>query len=190
MFTKQISGVEFHFGPLIIYIVVILAFMVISAISFSCRRKRVAKCFDSGDYDKVLIYGNKLLKKCQKYSKRYKHKTTMAWIEYLHVVLAISYFSVKNFDEFLIHINALSQYDNVKECWLSLYYLYKNDFDNAELHYNKISESDETRINRAYIEGFKQYKQGEYDLAKETIGSIYMDIKQPVLRHIADEILK
>lgn len=190
MFTKQIGNVIVHFEPLIIVIVATLIACLIIALLVMYRGKKVNKSFQSGNYDSVLIDGEKLLKTYQGYAKRYKHKNTLSWIESLHFVLAVSYFSVKNYERFLYHINCLSQNLDIKEFWLSLYYLRQNDLDSFQSHYANIKVSDETLINRTYLESIKLYMQDKYDLAKTQIIGIYADLKHPILKQIADEVLK
>lgn len=190
MFTKQFGNVIVHFQPLIIVIVATLIACLIIALLVMYRGKKVNESFQSGNYDSVLIDGEKLLKTYQGYAKRYKHKNTLLWIEYLHFVLAVSYFSVKNYEQFLYHINSFNQNLDIKEFWLSLYYLRQNDLDSFQSHYANIKVSDETVINRTYLESIKLYMQDKYDLAKTQIIGIYADLKHPILKQIADEVLK
>lgn len=190
MFTKQFGNVIVHFEPLIIVIVATLIACLIIALLVMYRGKKVNESFQSGNYDSVLINGEKLLKTYQGYAKRYKHKNTLSWIESLHFVLAVSYFSVKNYEQFLYHINSLNQNLDIKEFWLSLYYLRQNDLDSFQSHYANIKVSDETVINRTYLESIKLYMQDKYDLAKTQIIGIYADLKHPILKQIADEVLK
>ncbi len=190
MFTKQFGNVIVHFEPLIIVIVATLIACLIIALLVMYRGKKVNESFQSGNYDSVLINGEKLLKTYQGYAKRYKHKNTLSWIESLHFMLAVSYFSVKNYEQFLYHINSLNQNLDIKEFWLSLYYLRQNDLDSFQSHYANIKVSDETVINRTYLESIKLYMQDKYDLAKTQIIGIYADLKHPILKQIADEVLK
>ena len=190
MFTKQFGNVIVHFEPLIIVIVATLIACLIIALLVMYRGKKVNESFQSGNYDSVLINGEKLLKTYQGYAKRYKHKNTLSWIESLHFMLAVSYFSVKNYEQFLYHINSLNQNLDIKAFWLSLYYLRQNDLDSFQSHYANIKVSDETVINRTYLESIKLYMQDKYDLAKTQIIGIYADLKHPILKQIADEVLK
>lgn len=190
MFTKQFGNVIVHFEPLIIVIVATLIACLIIALLVMYRGKKVNESFQSGNYDSVLINGEKLLKTYQGYAKTYKHKNTLSWIESLHFMLAISYFSVKNYEQFLYHINSLNQNLDIKAFWLSLYYLRQNDLDSFQSHYANIKVSDETVINRTYLESIKLYMQDKYDLAKTQIIGIYADLKHPILKQIADEVLK
>ena len=120
MFTKQIGNVTVHFEPLIIFLVVVMVVFVFIALSLSVRGKKIKRAFESGEYDKVLKDGERLLKTYLNYAKRSKHRNTLAWIEYLHFSLAVSNLALMNWKSFLNHINALSQYDDVKNFWLSL----------------------------------------------------------------------
>lgn len=190
MITKQLGNTTIHFEPLIIVIVVAMVVYLIIALSVIYRGKKVNNAFQSGDYDEVLINGEKLLKTYQGYAKRYKHRNTLSWIESLHFMLAVSYFSVENYEQFLYHINAMSQNCDIKEFWLSLYYLRQGDFDSFNSHYANIKVSGETLLNRTYLESIKLYMQGEYDLAKTNIIGVYKGLKHPILIQIADEVMK
>ena len=190
MLAKQIGNVTIHFEPLITVLIVTVIVYGIIALLLTYRGKKITKSFESGDYDNVLVDGDKLLKTYQRYAKRYKHKNTLAWIEYLNFAIAVSHFSQKNYELFFNYINALKKNDNVKEFWLSLYYLQQNDLENAKLCYSKIDDSDDTRFNRTYLEGMMLYIQSDYDSAKSKMSEIYTDIRYPILRQMADDILK
>lgn len=190
MLAKQIGNVTVHFEPLIVVLITALVLYCGIALLLKYRGKKITKSFESGNYDSILIEGEKLLKIYQRYAKRYTHKNTLAWIEYLNFVMAVSHFSKKNYESFFNHINALTQNNNIKQFWLSLYYLQINDLDNANVHYAKIMEGDDTLSNRTYLESMILYVQGDYDLAKRKMLDIYDDLKHPILKQIADEVLK
>ena len=131
MLAIQIGNVIVYFEPLIIFLAVIGAILIVYlvfALLLRYRGRKVTESFASGDYGIVLIDGEKLLKTYQKYAKRYPHPKTLSWIEYLHFAMAVSYFSVKNYEQFLYHINAFNQNHDIKEFWLSLYYLQQNQY--------------------------------------------------------------
>lgn len=46
MFTKQIGNVTVHFDPLIIFLAVVMAVAVFSALSLSVRGKKIKKLLD------------------------------------------------------------------------------------------------------------------------------------------------
>lgn len=190
MFTKRIGNVVVHFEPLIVVIITsLIAFLIISLL-LHYREKKVTKSFESGNYSAVLVDGKKLLKTYQGYAKRYKHPNTLSWIEYLHFAMAVSYFSVENYEQFLYHINAFNQNRDIKEFWLSLYYLRQKDFNSFQEHYENIKVSDETLKNRTYLDSLKLYMDNEYDMAKWKMNEIYENLNHPVLKQIADEVLK
>lgn len=191
MLAKQIGNVTIHWKePLIIIVIAFAIECLILLILLTYRQKKVVKSFQNGCYGEVIVVGKKLLKLYQKSAKIHKHRNTEAGMEYLNFVMAVSYFSVKDYEQFLYHIHALTQKDDIKEFWLSLYYLRQNDFDSAQSHYANIEENDETQLNRTYLESMKHYAQGEYDLAKTKMMEIYTDLTFPVLKQIADEVLK
>lgn len=192
MFTRQIGNVIVHFEPLIIVVVAILIVYFVVALLLRYRGKKITESFQTGNYEVVLKEGEKLLKTYQRYANRYrvKPKNVMAWIEYLHFAIAVSSFSMKHYDMFLEHINDLTQSQDIKEFWLSLYCLRQDDIDGFQSHYDNIKVTEETLMNRTYLESIKLYTQAEYDLAKTKMGEIYSDLKHPILMKIADKILK
>ena len=177
MFTRQIGNVIVHFEPLIIVVVAILIVYFVLALLLRYRGKKITESFQDGNYEVVLKEGIKLLKTYQRYAKRYKRKprNIMAWIEYLNFALAVSNFSVKNYDQFLYHISALTQNQDIIEFWLSLYCLRQDDIDGFQSHYENIKVTEETLINRTYLESIKLYTQAEYDLAKTKMSEIYSE---------------
>ena len=157
MLTKQVGNVEVHFGPLIIVAVGTLLYLLSLALLLILRWNKMTKAFIIGDYRSALVIGKKLLRTSEKSNKRKKPKKTRPFDEQLHFVLAVSHFSEKNYEQFLHHINALTQYRDVKEFWLSLYYLCQNDLDNAKLYYASISKSNDTLSSRTYLESMMLY---------------------------------
>lgn len=151
--------------------------------------KNISKAFNLGEYDKVIVDGKRMLSVYRRYAKIYAHRNTTSWIEYLNFALAVSYFSKSNNELFLEHINALSQYQDIKEFWLALFYLQQNDLDVARMHYNSIDCCEKTQVNRIFLESVLMHKQGECETAKEKLKGIYTELKHPVLKQIADEIL-
>ena len=188
MFTKQIGNITVHFEHLIIFLVVVMIVYVLIALSLSIRGKKVKKAFESGEYDKVLKDGARLLKTYLNYAKRYKHRNTLAWIDYLHFSLAVSNFAIMNWESFLNHINFLSQYDDVKNFWLSLYYIFQGDLNEAHSYYDKISQTKKNTTNISFLDCLICFNRGDVDLAKDKMKDIYPDLKHPVLKNIADKL--
>lgn len=188
MFTKQIGNVTVHFEPLIIFLVVVMVVFVFIALSLSVRGKKIKRAFEFGEYDKVLKDGERLLKTYLNYAKKYKHRNTLAWIEYLHFSLAVSNLALMNWESFLNHINALSQYDDVKNFWLSLYHILQDNLDEASSYYDKIAQTEENATNISFLDGLIWFNQGEVDLAENKMKDIYPSLKHPVLKNIANKL--
>ena len=188
MFTKQIGNVTVHFEPLIIFLVVVMVVFVFVALSLSVRGKKIKRSFESGEYDKVLKGGERLLKTYLNYAKRYKHRNTLAWIEYLHFSLAVSNLALMNWESFLNHINSLSQYDDVKNFWLSLYHIYQDNLDEALSYYDKIAQTEENTTNISFLDCLICFNQGDVDLAENKMKDIYPSLKHPVLKNIATKL--
>lgn len=188
MLTKQIGNVTVNFEPLIIFLVIIMVIYSIIALYLNIQGRKIRKSFDAGEYNKVLKDGGKLLKIYQKFAKRYKHKNTVAWIEYLNFCLAVSNFSAMNWDCFLSHINSISQYSDIKNFWLSLYYIYHNNLDKAQMYYDSIARAEENTTNISYLDCLVYYKQGKTYLAQSKMKDIYMKLKHPVLKQIVEKM--
>ena len=193
MFTKEFEKVTVHFGPLIIWIGLILMIFLIQlvrSINLESKFKKVSNSLMDGKYNDIIEVGKRLLYSYQKYNKRLSTAAIISKIEYLNFALAISHFAMNNDEEFLKHINDLTQNHDIKEFWLALYYLQKEDFENAEEHYAKISITEEPSTNITYLDSIKLYKQGECDSAKAKVTEIYGNLKHVVLKQFADEVLK
>ena len=185
-----IGNTTIYFWPLIVTLVIAVIASFLFTLYLSLRVRKVRKSFEAGVYDKTIIDGEQLLKTYQKLDKRYKHryKYMVNGIENLHFVLAVSYFSAMNWECFLSHINSLSLYPDVKNFWLSLYYIFQDNLDEAQLYYEKISRIDKNKTSFSYLESLICYKQGKYDLAKSKMDSIYMNLTTPLLKHLADQL--
>lgn len=193
MLSKTIGNVIVHFEPLIIFgglIAIILLVQMARSIIIEKRFTNVYKNLIAGKYDDVIEIGANLLYSYKKYNARLSTKPITNRIEYLNFALSVSYFAKFDDDQFLSHINALIVSLDVKEFWLSLYYLRRDDFDSFQSHYANIKVSDETLLNRTYLESIRLYMRNQYDLAKMKMMGIYTDLKHPVLKQIADEVLK
>ena len=188
MLIKQIGNVIVNFEPIIIFFVIIMIVYFLIALSLNIRGKKVRKFFEAGAYDKVLIDGERLLKTYQKYAKRYKHKNTIAWIEYLHFSLAVSNFSTMNWNCFLNHINSMLQYGDVKNFWLSLYYICQNNLNEAQTYYDNITQTEENATNISYLDCLICYNKGDVDLSKAKMQEVYKKLKHPILKHIVDKL--
>ena len=192
MFTKQIGNVIVDFKPLIVFGVIIAIIMLvhlIRAIILEWKFRNAAKKLSLGDYDNIIEIGEKLLNSYQKYNSRLSTKSVLAKIEYLHFSLAVSYFAKSNDEQFLSHVNALNTYSDIKEFWLSLFYLNKNDLDTATTHYNRISCNDNTYAQRTFIESLQAYKNNKIETAQTKMSAIIEQLKHPILKQIADNIL-
>ena len=106
----------------------------------------------------------------------------------LMISLAVSNFSIMNWDGFLSHINSMSQYDDTKNFWLSLYYIYQDNLNEAQTYYDNIARNEENTTGISYLECLICYKQGDIDLAKTKMKDIYPKLKYPVLKQIADQM--
>ena len=174
-----IGNTTIYFWPLIVTLVIAVIASFLFTLYLSLRVRKVRKSFEAGVYDKTIIDGEQLLKTYQK---------LVNGIENLHFVLAVSYFSAMNWECFLSHINSLSLYPDVKNFWLSLYYIFQDNLDEAQLYYEKISRIDKNKTSFSYLESLICYKQGKYDLAKSKMDSIYMNLTTPLLKHLADQL--
>ena len=203
MFTTQIGEVTVHFDfrPLIIFLLItaiitaivcflILFFHLIRTLVLEFKFRNITKKFLIGDYNHIIASGKKLLHIYQKYNARLSTKPLLSRVEYLNFSLAVSYFATSNDDQFLLHINELSLNLDIKEFWLSLFYLNKNDFENASAHYARIVSDDRTYVQRTFLTSFEAYKQGNEEIAKTKMLEILDKLTIPVLKKIADSVIK
>lgn len=193
MLSKTIGTVTVHFEPLLIWFGLIMSILftyLIHSIILELKFRGVTKKFVAGDYNNIIEKGEKLLHIYQKYNARLSTKQILSKIEYLNFSLAVSYFATSNDDQFLFHINEMKSSFDVKEFWLSLFYLNKNDFENASMHYAQIVSDDSTYIYKTFLTSFEAYKQGNKDIAKSKIIRVIDQLKHPILKQIANLITK
>ena len=193
MLSKTVGNVTFHFGPLLIVgglILFILFVQLIRAIVMELKFRDITKKLVIGDYNTIITSGEKLLRIYQKYNARLSSNPIISRIEYLNFALAVSYFSTSNDDQFLLHINEMNSSVDIKEFWLSLFYLNRSAFENASVHYNQIATNDNTHIHKTFLTSFEAYKQGNNDIAKSKMLEVIDQLKHPILKQIADLIIK
>lgn len=149
MFTKTIGNTTIHFGPLIIFGILlgtILLIQVIRSIVLEHKFKNIVKYLQNGDYNRIVQIGESLLNKYDTHAKKIKTKALLSRIEYLNFALAVSYFALSNDEGFLSKIYMLNQSHDIKEFWLSLYFLRKDDLEEFKTHFDQITCSEETYI--------------------------------------------
>lgn len=191
MFTKQMGTVTVHFEPLIVVIAIIaiiFVWYIIQGVILNGKCKKIIRAVTLGEYDLIIEDGEKVLKIYTKYNKRRSTKNLLDWIEYLHFALAVSYFARSNTAQFLEHINCLNQNGNIKNFWLSLFYLQNGDFVNAQIHYEQIECCEETQTNLAFLDAVTLERQGKCEEAKEKIYGVYKKLNHPILKQIAEKI--
>lgn len=199
-FAKKIGVTLIYFSPLI-YILTLYAGMFMIIFLLRMRRSaRATKAFDKGDYKKAAAIGEKMLSYEEYTHSNSKRKRDASTVLDLYLSLAVIYFAENNDEKFLLRINNMDEEKykdakdfrvdiNKKMFWLSLYYLQKSDFENARIYYDKIEKVAEFHTQISFLEGFKAYKDGDIDAAKEKMNYVYTALASPVLRHKAEEIL-
>lgn len=198
--ANKIGVTLIYLSPLI-YILTLYAGMIMIVILLRMRRSvRVTKAFDKGDYKKAAAIGEKMLSYEEYTHSNSKRKRDGSIVLGLYLSLAVIYFAGNNDEKFLLRINNIDEEKykdakdfradvNKKMFWLSLYYLQKSDFENARIYYDRIEKIAEFHTQISFLEGFKAYKDGDIDAAKEKMNYVYTALASPVLRHKADEIL-
>lgn len=192
MFTKTIGNTTIHFGPLIIFGILlgtILLIQVVRSIVLEHKFKNIVNYLQNGDYNRIVQIGESLLNKYDTHAKKIKTKALLSRIEYLNFALAVSYFALSNDEGFLSKIYMLNQSHDIKEFWLSLYFLRKDDLEEFKTHFDQITCSEETYINRTYLNAYCFFKQNRNDLACESMSIVFDSLKHPILKDIAKSIL-
>lgn len=192
MLSKTIGNVTIYFEPLIIYgglIAIILLVQLVRSIIIVIRFRKVCKNVLDGKYDDVIKIGTKLLHTYKKYNRRLRTKQLADRIEKVNFYLSVSYFSTSDDVQFLSHINELITYVNIKEFWLALFYLQKEDFETAQTHYDLIACDETTYVARTFLDALKSYKKQEVSIAKKKMAEVVNELNYPILKQIAHNIL-
>ena len=119
MHLTSIATVTYNvdFKPLFIFLGIALFVSMVYALINEVKLQGIPKKMAAGDYVGIIKNGERLLRVYSKHSS----KSIMRSVEYLHFALAVSYFSMSDDDHFLLHINAMNAFSDVKEFWLALF---------------------------------------------------------------------
>lgn len=187
--SVKIGNVTIDFVPFIVCVAIIIIVSLVFRLYLLFHMRKVRKSFEAGAYDKAITDGERFLKTYKNIDKSYKHKYKymIDEIEYLDFALAVSNFALMNWDCFLSHINSMSQYSDIKNFWLSLYYICQDNLDEAQTYYDNIAQTEANATNLSYLDSMICYKHGDVDSAKAKMECIYSELKHPILRDLADK---
>lgn len=199
-FASKLGSTILYLSPLIYLILMYVLMFTFMLFIKRGRVEKLSKALAAGDYKKVITIGEKQLEYEEMSYSKSKGKREPRGIIIYNLTLAIAYFAEHNDAEFIKHINNIDEekYKETKDFyrdlstkmfWLSLYYLQKSDFENAQMYYDKIENISEFHTYISFLDGIKFYKSGNVNAAKEKMNYVYTDLHQPVLKQIADEII-
>lgn len=192
MLSRTVGKITFHFEPLLVLgalVVIILLVQIIRSVFLEIRFRKVCNDLVAGQYDDVIKNGVNLLSLYEKYNARLSTKQISSRIEYVNFSLSVSYFAKSNYACFLLHINALATNADVKEFWLALYYLKEQDFESAQEHYDLITCDKSNYVNRTFLDAYQAYIKQEMECAQKAMTKVVDQLKHPVLKQLADNIL-
>ena len=170
-------------------IILIVALFALRTIELIVLRKSFIRATLSGNYNKVIKKGKRLLKYIRPTANR-GYSFSVQEMNSLLLNVAVAYLATSDKEQFREHITAMNQLEDPKEFWLAIFWLREGDMDAAELHYNNIDcYNEETKTSRIYFESLRDYRQGDCEAAKEKMQSIYQNLHYPLLKSYADEIL-
>jgi len=110
-------------------------------------------------------------------------------MEMLNFYFAISYLGMSQYDLFLEHIGKVTKDLDMKYFWLSVFYLIKNDIEQAKANKEKISECERTKKSIAFLDGFLVYRENQFEDAKKTLEEVYPKLNYRFLQNIASDII-
>lgn len=184
----QIGTVTVHLLPLIIYAGILFA-LFLCLILAKARAREIPKLFLAEKYSEVIKKAPALLKRYERFNKKFPSDKLTFSIESLHLLVAISCFAMAENKHFLEHIHCVAKNTDVKEMWLSLFYWQQDDLEQAKTHYDQISCNEVMQLSKRFLQAMFLYKQNEQKAAKEAMRDIYPQLKQPLLKKLAREIL-
>ncbi len=185
MLSFEIGDTTVHLAPLLIFIVVIV---LLTAIVKTKQINSMKKLCQSGDYEKSIFLANKLITYYTRSFKLYRVKRIKLEIEAFHVWLAISYLGLSKNDMFWEHINKVEQQQNLKYCWIAMYFVLQNDIEQVKLYKEKIEPTEEMKNTLALLTGVVLCEEGKVSKGKEILSEILPNLnfeltKQIVLKY-------
>lgn len=180
------GNVNIHFLPLLIFVFVVLpAVVLITAIVKAKQINSMKRLCQSGNYKESILLANKLIKYYTHSYKLYRLKRTKTDIESFNVWLAISYLGLSEYDKFWEHINKVEEQQNLKYCWVGMYYLLQKDIEQVKLYKEKIEPMEDMSKSTALFNGVILCEQGAEDdgkkLLSETLPSLNFELTRRVV---------
>ena len=190
MLSFEIGNTTVHLAPLLIFIVVILpATVLLTAIVKTKQINSMKKLCQSGDYEKSIFLANKLITYYTRSYKLYRVKRTKLEMEAFHVWLAISYLGLSKYDMFWDHINKLEQQQNLKYCWIGIYYVLQKDIEQVKLYKEKIEPTEEMKNTLALLTGVVLCEEGKVSEGKEILSEILPNLNFKLTKQIVSSYL-
>ncbi|MBQ3490298.1 MAG: hypothetical protein IJA86_06890 [Clostridia bacterium] len=190
MLSFEIGNTTVHLAPLLIFIVVILpATVLLTAIVKTKQINSMKKLCQSGDYEKSIFLANKLITYYTRSYKLYRVKRTKLEMEAFHVWLAISYLGLSKYDMFWDHINKLEQQQNLKYCWIGIYYVLQKDIEQMKLYKEKIEPTEEMKNTLALLTGVVLCEEGKVIEGKEILSEILPNLNFELTKQIVSSYL-
>jgi hypothetical protein len=181
----EIGNTTVHLAPLLIFIVVIFPVTVLlTAIVKAKQINSMKKLCQSGDYEKSIFLANKLITYYTRSYKLYRVKRTKLEIEAFHIWLAISYLGLSKYDMFWEHIEKVEQQQNVKYCWIAMYYVLQNDMEQVKLYKEKIEPTEEMKNTLALLTGVVLCEEGKVSEGKEILFEILPNLNFELTKQI------
>ena len=142
------------------------------------------KLCQSGDYEKSIFLANKLIAYYTRSYKLYRVKRTKLEIEAFHIWLAISYLGLSKYDMFWDHINKVEQQQNLKYCWIGIYYVLQKDVEQVKFYKEKIKPTEEMKNTLAFLTGVVLCEEGKEIEGKEILSEISPNLNFELTKQI------
>ena len=177
-------------SPFILLIIVLILSATAIAFGFIAKKTymKTRNAYLSGNYDDVISNGKKITKWYHVVSKIIPISDARRTIDDLNGMLAISFLSKNDYENFSKHINAVKHNNEFKTSWLCIYYLLQDDIESANNHYTAFPVTNENKMMYDYLNALFLYKQGEIEKAKEIIDEVYPNLRVKFAKDIVNNL--
>ncbi len=184
MLSFQIGNTTVHLLPLIHFLVICAAIILVTGIIKIKQTNSMKKACQSGDYEKAILLANKLITYYTRGYKLYRAKRTKMEIEALHIWLAIAYLGASKYEMFWDSINKVEQYQNLKYTWIGTYYILKKDIEQVKIYKDKIEPTEEIKNTLAFFTGVILCEDGNLNKGKEILSEVLPELNFALTKQI------
>ena len=184
------DGGQSVFHPIAAIVILVMLVMFSFAVFVALKGSAGRRQFRDGNYPKAIRNANRMLRIYCRTGRLLRWQNSVATIDHLYFMLAVSYFATGHDEMCLKSIHARSRMDDTGRFWLALHGLQKHAPVLAQEYVAETSGLGDKQLYKTFLEGLLADRDGDSELARSKLQEVYRRIDLPILKQIADEILK